>query len=118
MGYEISGAFNTCIIAGEKSLTLNNSRYMLVELPADNVLVDSIDALYSLQVKNIAPIIAHPERNNIFLTDFEIFSEFIKRGCYVQLDAASISGKNGRKQKRFARQLIKLKFAHFIASNA
>lgn len=104
---------------GEKrSLTLNNSKYMLVEFPYNSIPYFSHETIYNLQIKNICPIIAHPERNWCFNKNMDLLLPFFERGCLIQIDAASIMGVYGKHVKSFTKQLLKLEMAHFVASDA
>ncbi|MCX7920944.1 MAG: phosphoesterase [Clostridia bacterium] len=119
MGYEVFiNPFIPDILKGKKSLTLNESRYMLLEMPFDDIPIYSYETIYKLQLERIIPIIAHPERNRTFLKNFDTFTSFIERGCLVQLDAASIVGVYGKSVKNFAKKLIKSNMAQFVASDA
>lgn len=100
------------------NLTLNESRYMLLELPPNVIPVFCLDVIYRLQVKKITLVISHPERNRNFLRDYNKLIPLVERGCLVQIDAASILGVYGNSVKNFAKQLIKLNMVHFVASNA
>jgi len=46
-------------------LTLNNSRYVLIEFSFENIPKYMSELLFSMQLKGYVPIIAHPERYNI-----------------------------------------------------
>lgn len=100
------------------ALTLNKSRYLLFELPFDTVPVFCAEILNRLHLEKIIPVIAHPERNKRFIRSFDEFIAFIEGGCLIQVDSASIVGVHGPDVKKFARKLIKLNMAHFVASDA
>lgn len=119
LGYEVFlNPFIPGIMQNKHDLSLNGSDYLLFELPFDSIPMYSYDTIYKLQLKNIIPILAHPERNRNFVSNFNELLNFIERGCLVQLDAASIIGVYGGKAKEFAKKLIKLNMAHFVASDA
>jgi protein-tyrosine phosphatase len=99
-------------------LSLAGSRYVLFELPADSIPVYSNEVVYKMNIHDNVPIIAHPERNRNFVKNFNSFLNFIERGCLIQIDAASIVGVYGMEVKNFAKKIIKLKMAHFAASDA
>ena len=46
-----------------EKLCINGSRYLLIELPMAEIPQYTEDVIYSLNLKGIRPIIAHPERN-------------------------------------------------------
>lgn len=99
-------------------LALAGSRYVLFELPADSVPVYSNEVIYKLNILDSMPILAHPERNRHFVKNFDSFLNLVERGCLIQIDAASIVGVYGIEAKNFAKKLIKLKMADFVASDA
>lgn len=103
---------------GKKDLTLNHTQYMLIEFPNGEIPPYSSDTLFHLQLNNIVPILAHPERNIFFVKNLPMLMEWINRGCLIQVDAASIVGAYGWAIKRFTRKLIKKGFVNFIASDA
>jgi protein-tyrosine phosphatase len=98
--------------------TLNQSRYLLFELPYDEIPEYSTDFLYRLNLGKIIPIIAHPERNRRLSGNMDLFIRFIEGGCLVQLDTGSILGVYGTSARSFAKKLIQLNMAHFVASDA
>jgi protein-tyrosine phosphatase len=106
------------LIKGKKNLTLNNSKYLLFELPFDIIPPYSVETVRKLHGESIIPILAHPERNKNFVSDFNSFISFLENGCLIQLDAASITGVYGSEVKKFAKKIIELKIAHFVASDA
>ena len=58
--------------------TINDSRYMLIELPMREFDVNNvIDNLYELTLKGIVPIIAHPERYIPFIKKPSLINDFI-----------------------------------------
>ena len=83
--------------------TINDSRYMLIELPMMEFDVNSvIDNLYELTLKGIIPIIAHPERYIPFIKKPSLINDFIKEGYLFQLNAGSIVGDFGKEVKKLA----------------
>jgi protein-tyrosine phosphatase len=106
------------MVADKKPLTLNNSGYLLLELPFDSIPIYIYEIIFQLQLLEVTVVIAHPERNRNFLKNFDSLLGLVERGCLLQLDAASIIGVYGRHVKDFTKKLIKLKLVHFIASDA
>ncbi|MGE4284828.1 MAG: tyrosine-protein phosphatase [Clostridia bacterium] len=102
----------------EKNITLNKTRFILVELPYDNIPFYLSEILYKLQLMQITPVIAHPERNLALHKNFQLFLDLHKMGFLIQVDAGSIMGVYGRSAKKLAKKIIKSKDAHFIASDA
>jgi protein-tyrosine phosphatase len=99
-------------------LTLNKSKYLLLEFPYSYIPPYTNEILYKLNLENYVPIVAHPERNRVFLDNYSSFIEVLGKGCLIQLDAASILGVYGNSVKKFTRKMIKQRLAHFVASDA
>ncbi|OZM56399.1 tyrosine protein phosphatase [Lottiidibacillus patelloidae] len=100
-------------------LTLNNNgKYMLVELPSDQVPRYTEKLLYDLQMEGIIPIIPHPERNREIIENPDLLYRLVKNGAVTQVTAASITGRFGKKIKKFALQCIDANLAHLVSSDA
>lgn len=98
--------------------TMNNTRFMLVEIPYSEFSLQTFERIQLLRKYRIIPIIAHPERCCAFFKNYNLIESLIDSGCLVQIDAPSILGVYGSSAKYLAKKLIKNKAAHFIASNA
>jgi protein-tyrosine phosphatase len=99
-------------------MTLNHSRYLLVELPFDHYPPYVEHVLFELQVSGLVPILAHPERCSIFASNPETLFHLVERGVLVQVTAASIAGEFGPAVQAFTRVLLEHRLAHVIASDA
>ncbi len=97
---------------------INNSSYLLVEFPAMNIPIYTNNVFYNLQLRELVPIIAHPERNREIAEKPEILQEFVNRGILLQVNSGSITGLYGRKIQKIALKLIKAGLVHFVASDA
>lgn len=105
--------YNRGIIKG-----LNESRYLLLELPMENYSKSFIDTIYELRLLGARPIIAHPERYGYILDDISIINQFVEEGCLFQINTGSITGNFGKSVERTARRLIENGVCNFIASDA
>ena len=97
---------------------LNDSNYLLLELPMENYSKSFIDIIYELRLLGARPIIAHPERYSYILDNIYTINEFIQEGCLVQLNSGSIIGNFGKSVERTAKKLIENGVCNFIASDA
>ncbi len=119
IGFEVFiNPFDPAIAANSGRLTLGRTRQMLFEFPFSVKLTHCFEAINRLQLENIIPVIAHPERNRNFLNNFRGLVAFVKAGCMIQVDAASVTGVYGSRVKDFAKQLIKMNLVDMVASNA
>ena len=99
--------------------TINDSRYMLIELPMMEFDVNSvIDNLYELTLKGIIPIIAHPERYIPFIKNPSLINDFIKEGYLFQLNTGSVIGDFGKDVKRLALNYLENNVYSVVGSDA
>ncbi|AWK51240.1 capsular biosynthesis protein [Clostridium beijerinckii] len=98
--------------------TINDSRYMLIELPMDKFDENTFDILYELQVRDIVPTIAHPERYKFFIEKPSLINEFIDQGYLFQMNSGSIEGKFGQNVKKTADLFLTNNIYNFIGSDA
>jgi protein-tyrosine phosphatase len=102
-----------------KLLTLNDAgKYVLIELPSNHVPRYTEQILFDFQMKELTPIIVHPERNQEIIENPEILYQLVKKGACTQITASSVTGHFGKKIKKFALDLIEANLTHFIASDA
>lgn len=99
-------------------LTLNNSKYLLVELPSNGVPHYTERLFYELLSQGYVPIIAHPERNKGIAQNLDKLYQLVKAGALSQLTSASLSGENGKNLQKLSIQMIENHLTHFIASDA
>lgn len=98
-------------------LTLNQSKYILIEFPSNHVPDYAQDVCNQLQMSKYQPIIVHPERNTDIIKNPNILYDLVQHGALAQITAGSIIGKFGTKAKKTAFKLIEHELIHFIASD-
>jgi len=99
-------------------LCLGNTRYMLVEIPFMSVPIWMDQILYSLQLKGVIPVLAHPERNMKLITKPQILDNLVDRGLMLQINASSFCNGIDRELKGFMRYVMKNQMVHFLATDA
>ncbi|TYR78838.1 capsular biosynthesis protein [Priestia megaterium] len=100
-------------------LTLNHTdKYLLLSLPNEDVSPYLEQVLYDLQLQGIVPILQSPECYPAFRDDPEKLYDLVKQGVITQLNAGSILGLNGKKERKAAFTFMKHRLAHVIASGA
>jgi protein-tyrosine phosphatase len=95
-----------------------NRRYLLVETPYYGWPLGFGDALFQLYSQGIVPVIAHPERNAEVQANPARLIQLIEGGALVQVTAASLDGRIGRRAQECARELIDEELCHLLASDA
>lgn len=101
-----------------KIMPLNHSKYILVEFPASQVPQFTERLLYDIHSEGLTPIIVHPERNSRLIEDPDILYNLVNKGAMTQVTASSLTGRFGRKIKKFSLDLINANLVHMIASDA
>ncbi len=100
------------------ALTINGSRYLLIEWPYEHYPPYSERVLFELQVHGIVPIIAHAERYRIIRRDPFYLVTLIERGVLVQVTASGLLGEFGPEIQRTTEMLVAGRLAHVIASDS
>ncbi len=101
-----------------KVSTLNDSRYILLELPMYDMPLYTEDLIYELLLNGYIPIIAHPERNLKIMENPNILYELIIQGALAQLNLPSIEGSYGSRVKDTGEILLKHNMIHFVGTDA
>jgi protein-tyrosine phosphatase len=99
-------------------LVLNGSSYMLLEFPAGHVITGVKQLLFDLMSEGIRPIIAHPERNYVFMRSEDLLFDLVGMGALTQANSGSFTGLYGRRVKEAAFRFLGLNLTHFMASDA
>lgn len=108
------------LINSNQVLGYKDTDYVLIEFTRTNafskLVPQAIDAFHT-QGKKV--LIAHPERYFDDVNEgIEICKQWVKMGCYLQLNRTSLMGVHGIYAEKIAHKLIKLGLAHVIASDA
>ena len=106
------------LLADGRALPLNDTRYVLVELPLQSYPIYTNDTLFNIQVAGYQPILAHPERNAVIMDDLSRLETLVHRGLLAQVTAASLSGDFGSRVRRVAEEMVRRRLVHIIASDA
>lgn len=105
------------LLEQEEIVTLNDTKYMLVELPLTGYLNNLPNILCKLFDSGIVPIIAHPERYHFLQKNKERVKELLEFGCLLQCNIDSITGKYGKKAKKLMKWLLKKDLVEFVATD-
>jgi protein-tyrosine phosphatase len=98
--------------------TLNNTCYVLVEIPTAAQPPTLSALLFKLMSRGAIPILAHAERIQALQENLALALEWNIAGCYFQIDAESVLGLWGNAAATVARRLIEGGLAHALASDA
>ncbi|MGX7022418.1 tyrosine-protein phosphatase [Pediococcus ethanolidurans] len=95
-----------------------SNRYLILELPHNEVPEYTDKMLFSLQARGITPVLVHPERNQGFMQDPSKLYEFVAQGCLTQLTASSYVGVFGEHVQHFTEQIVDAGLGFVFASDA
>ncbi|GGA65074.1 tyrosine-protein phosphatase [Ornithinibacillus halotolerans] len=107
-------------IKSGRILPLNEqTKYVMIELPQDEVQIINIDhIIYQIQMAGYIPIITSPETHPMMEDNPNLLYRMVKNGALAQVAAPSIVGANGKKVQKLAQKLINANLIHCIGSNA
>lgn len=118
IGNEVYFSENTIELLKENKIsTLNNSKYLLIELPMSNKIKDLDEMIFDLTVNKIVPIIAHPERYLYVQEDIKYLDSLKKLGVLFQINYGSLIGKYGKRCEKTVKKLLKKNYISFVGTD-
>ena len=118
-GQEIFCAGRYAELLSEGNLiTLNNSRYPLVEFGFHEDSDEAYAMAERLTAEGYVPIVAHPERYGFVFEEDDAAERLKSIGCLLQINKGSLKGSFGFQAQRVAHRLLEDGFADFVASDA
>ena len=119
VGMEIFGTPETAeLLRKEQLLTLNGSRYPLIEFGFYTDGEAETEILESVIQAGYRPVVAHPERYEYVQRDPELINLWHKMGCLLQINRGSLLGRFGSAARELALALVDRGFAALVASDA
>jgi len=106
------------IRSGEVMTVADGHKYVMVELSHQVVPPYVQEMLFSLQLSGVTPILTHPERNLEVQHDVGVLLPMVRAGNLVQITAASLCGDFGSDAELCAKELLRRRMAHLVASDA
>jgi protein-tyrosine phosphatase len=101
-----------------QALTLNDTRYFLLE-PPHHVLPPRLeDHIFGLQAAGYVPILTHPERLSWVESHYGLIKRLVYNGVLMQLTAGSLIGRFGHRPRYWAERMLEDGLCHLIASDA
>lgn len=101
------------------SLTLNHSRYLLIEFPFRGMypgkMLSYVDRLVE---SGYVPILAHPERYAYIQADYDFLNYLYGHGARFQINGASLAGMGSKEEFMLSYELMSKNLVTLIASDA
>lgn len=105
------------LLINGKASTINNTCYVLFEMPLDIEPENLYNVIYSLKENKLIPILAHPERYKFVQKEPELINDLIDNGVLMQANYGSILGQYGEKAEIIVRKFLENKMIHFLGSD-
>jgi len=105
------------LLKEKEASTINNTRYILFELPMIRNITNLNSIIYGLLENKYIPVIAHPERYKFVQEDPNMLLDLINLGVLFQSNFGSIIGIYGNEAKKTVKLLLKANMIHFMGSD-
>lgn len=109
--------FLACLREG-RLLTLNDSRYVLVEPPHDIMPKRLEELFHNLQMSGYVPILTHPERLRWIEQNYAVIADLARNGVWMQVTAGSLTGRFGRRPHYWSRRMLAEGLVSLLATDA
>ena len=109
------------LVAGLQSgrlLSLNDTRYLLVEPPHHVAPVRIEDFFFNLLVAGYVPVLTHPERLSWIEVQYPTIQRMVRAGVWMQITAGSLAGNFGRSALKWANRMLDDGCVHILATDA
>lgn len=106
------------LIEENRLVTLNHSRYLLVEFPFDcsgRVISQLLDAIAR---RGLVPVVAHPERYDAVQDSPQLVARWFSQGYIIQVNKGSLLGRLGSGADLCSNHLLRHGLVHVIAGDA
>lgn len=98
-------------------LTLADSQYLLVEFFPRSQYKEIEGAVASLIREGVIPVIAHVERYQYLMQEYDRLCELMKMGAVMQMNSRSLLGRRFDKRVKLCRKMVQNGFIHFLGSD-
>ena len=94
-----------------------NGKYLLIELPFHNKIINLDDILYELTCSGYTPIIAHPERYSYFHDNYSLVDKLKEEGYLFQCNYGSIIGYYGKSSEKLIKYMLKNGYVDYFGTD-
>jgi protein-tyrosine phosphatase len=101
-----------------RALTLNDSRYLLLEPPHHVMPPRLEDLIFGLQAAGYVPILTHPERLSWVEGHYDLIGRLVSSSVLMQITAGSVMGRFGRRPCYWAERMLDEGLCHLLATDA
>lgn len=105
------------LVKENKIYGLNNSKYLLIELPFNNKIINLEDIFFEIKCAGYIPILAHPERYTYFQKDYKLVDTLKENEILFQSNFSSILGEYGHGAQKLMKYMLKKKYIDFLGTD-
>lgn len=106
------------LLEQDRVLTLNGTDRVLIEfLPSDEYTYIR-NALDNVRAQGYVPVLAHVERYECMVKDYNRVKELKQMDVEIQINAAGVTGELGRKIQQFLFTLVKNRLIDYVGTDA
>ena len=105
-------------IQSKRVLTLNDSRYILLEPPHVIMPLRLEDLIINLVASGYIPVITHPERLAWIEQNYAALVRMALAGAWLQITAGSVTGRFGKRAQYWTQKLLQDGLVHILATDA
>ncbi len=114
--YMVDEELEQLIKSNEQLLTFGKN-FMLIEMSYAGASPNIYQVIFDLRMKNIKPILAHPERYNYYHQNFRLYVDLRDRDVFFQVNLLSLTGYYGKAVKQTAEKLIEKNMVEFLGTD-
>lgn len=105
------------LLKSRRIITLNGSKYLLVEFPFEEDLSYVESILAGILSAGLYPVIAHAERYECVQQNLFVLEKWKARGVLIQVNKGSLTGRFGRASYNAAHSMMQKRLVDVIASD-
>lgn len=105
------------LLEDDKASTINNTNYVLFEMPLNVQPLNLYDMLFELIRYKLVPILAHPERYSFVQKSPDLLYDLMEKGVLMQCNYASFIGYYGTKAEIISKELLLKDMVHFLGTD-
>ncbi len=114
--YMVDPGMEQYVKSGGQLLTFGEN-YILIEMSYAAASPNIEEAIFTLRMRGLQPVIAHPERYNFYHQEFTYYERMIDLGCLLQINLLSLLGYYGKPIKAVAEKLLAQKMVSLVGTD-
>lgn len=105
------------LIKNGEVYTLNNTKYLLFEIPFRNRILNVKDIIHEIKMAGYIPILAHPERYIYFQDDYKLVDELKAEDVLFQSNFGSLTGYYGHRSLKLLKYMLKRDYVDYLGTD-